>query len=67
MSNFSDNRYNMDIAKEKTEEVTQSGYHGSVDITFHGDVAVMTWKCGENRINDSFLVKVNAALDSALL
>ena len=56
----------MDIAKAEEEEATQSGYHGSVDVTYHGDMAVVTLKCGENRVNDSFLAKVDAALDSVL-
>ncbi len=56
----------MDLDRVQEEEATQSGYHGSVEVAFHGDVAVMVLNCGENRLNDSFVTKVNAALDTVL-
>lgn len=42
---------------------TQSGINGSVDVHFDGEVAILTMKRGDNRINDSFFDDLNRALD----
>ena len=41
----------------------QSGTDGSIDVHFDDEIAVVTIKRGENRINTSFYEELNKALD----
>ena len=44
----------------------QSSMDGSVNVTFHGNIAILHMMCGENRLNASFIAKMNEALDTVL-
>ena len=44
----------------------QQGYGGTCSLHYEGDIAVLTMDCGENRFNDAFVDKMNAALDEVL-
>ena len=41
----------------------QSGTDGSIEVRFDDEIAVVTIKRGENRINTSFYEELNKALD----
>ena len=41
----------------------QSGINGSIDVQFEDDIAILTIRRGENRVNDSFLDEFSRALD----
>ena len=41
----------------------QSGTDGSIEVHFDDEIAVVTIKRGENRINTSFYEELNKALD----
>ena len=54
------------LSSERMEphlSVDESGYHGTIDVTFHEDIALLRMNCGENRSNPSFYTKFHAALD----
>ena len=41
----------------------QSGSSGKVSLSFEGNVAIVSFQCGDNRLNVDFITKVHAALD----
>ena len=43
--------------------IGQSGASGRIDIEYDGDIAIMHMRCGENRMNFSFIDKFLKALD----
>ena len=48
---------------ESHSPVNESGYNGTIDVTFHEDIALLRMNCGENRSNPSFYKKFHTALD----